>query len=225
MTTKSAIIALSGGLDSLVSLSSVVDKVNVILALTFDYSQRAAEDEIEAARKICDFYKIEHRVIKLPFLAEITNTALTNKNQNLEFEKLDENSAKNVWVPNRNGLFLNIMASFADSYGANYLIIGANKEEAGTFPDNGEEFVEKANEFFEYSTMKKPKILAPLKKMEKYEIVNLGLSKGAPFEFLKSCYNSTKENNGKHCGKCESCKRLAAAIKKSNKKDLINLFF
>ena len=222
---KKGIVLLSGGLDSLVSIAAASDFCKVELALTFDYSQRALKEEIEASSKIADFYGIEHKVVKLPFLSEITNNALVDDCANLEFKTLDENSAKAVWVPNRNGLFLNIAASFADAKKYDYIIIGANKEEAGTFPDNSEEFLLKADEFFKFSTMAQPKILAPLKDLEKYEIINLALERAAPLEFLKSCYNSKEISGKKHCGKCESCKRLHNAILKSVNKDLLKLFF
>ena len=140
-------------------------------------------------------------------------------------EKMDKDSAKAVWVPNRNGLFLNIAACFADSKGYDYIIIGANKEEAGTFPDNGVDFLDSADSFFEFSTLMHPKILAPLKNLYKHEIINLALEKGSPLEYLKSCYNSSGEYEKKHCGKCESCKRLRDAILKSVNKDLLKLFF
>ena len=73
--------------------------------------------------------------------------------------------------------------------------------------------------------MAQPKILAPLKDLEKYEIINLAIEKSAPLEFLKSCYNSKEISGKKHCGKCESCKRLHNAILKSVNKDLLKLFF
>lgn len=222
---KKAVVLLSGGLDSLASVCAARDFCDVVLALTFDYSQRSSEEEIQAAKQIAQFYNIEHRVVKLPFLAQITDNALTDEDAQLEFDTLDKNSAKAVWVPNRNGLFLNIAASYADSFNLDYIIIGANKEEAQTFPDNSEEFVKRAQSLFEYSTLKKPKVLAPLKELEKFEIINLAVEKKAPFEFLKSCYNSSLQTGVKHCGKCESCKRLRAAILKSVNKGLINLFF
>jgi len=222
---KQGVILLSGGLDSLVSFRASQEFCDVKLALTFDYSQLALEDEIQAASEICKFYNVEHKIVKLPFLAEITNNALTDKSKELEFEVLNNDSAKAVWVPNRNGLFLNIAASFCDSLALDYIIIGANKEEAGTFPDNSVDFLERANDFFKFSTLQQPQILAPLKDLQKYEIINYAIKNQVPLELLKSCYNSTELSNSKHCGKCESCKRLKNAILKSEKKDLINLFF
>ena len=56
-----------------------------------------------------------------------------------EMSKIGE-SAKNVWVPNRNGAFINIAASFCDAYEADYIVIGFNAEEAVTFPDNSTDF-------------------------------------------------------------------------------------
>ena len=198
------IILLSGGLDSLVSLG--LGGYNVELALTFDYGQKSAEYEIEASKKICDYYNIEHKVIKLDWLKNITHTALV-ADVDLP-DKIDENSAKNVWVPNRNGLFLNIAGSFADGEDYDYILIGANKEEAGTFPDNTQTFVDRINAEFKFSTNKHPKVVAPLINCDKNDIVKLALENDIPLNLVKSCYAGGE----KHCGKCESCIRLKDAL-------------
>lgn len=204
------IILLSGGLDSLVSLGLGIDKYGIKLALTFDYGQKSVKDEIEASRKICDYYKIEHKVIKLEWLQNITHTAIV---ADIELpESMDEKSAKGVWVPNRNGLFLNIAGSFADGEDYDYILIGANKEEAGTFPDNTLEFIERVNAEFEFSTQKKPKVVAPLINFNKNDIVKLALENDIPLEYVKSCYAGGE----KHCGKCESCLRLKKALLANN---------
>ena len=98
-------------------------------------------EEISASEEICAKYGVELKVIKLPFLAEISNSALNKDDKKLEFETLGKESARAVWVPNRNGLFLNIAASFCDAFGYKAVIIGANKEEAATFLDNSIEFL------------------------------------------------------------------------------------
>lgn len=198
------IILLSGGLDSLVSLG--LGGYNVELALTFDYGQKSAKYEIEASKKICDYYNIEHKVIKLDWLKNITHTALV-ADVDLP-DKIDENSAKNVWVPNRNGLFLNIAGSYADGEDYDYILIGANKEEAGTFPDNTQTFVDRVNAEFEFSTNKHPKVVAPLINCDKNDIVKLALENDIPLNLVKSCYAGGE----KHCGKCESCIRLKNAL-------------
>lgn len=202
------IILLSGGLDSLVSLGLGMEKYGISLALTFDYGQKALEQEIMTSKNICDYYKIEHKVIKLDWLKNVTHTALVEDKELPEGIDNPEDSAKSVWVPNRNGLFLNIAGSFADGNDYDYIIIGANKEEGQTFPDNTQEFIDRVNAEFEFSTQKHPKVVAPLINYDKNDIVKQAIEHNIPLEFVRSCYSNGK----KHCGKCESCTRLKNAL-------------
>ena len=202
------IILLSGGLDSLVSLGLGMQKYGISLALTFDYGQKALEQEVSTSKNICDYYKIEHKVIKLDWLKNVTHTALVEDKELPEGIDNPEDSAKSVWVPNRNGLFLNIAGSFADGNDYDYIIIGANKEEGQTFPDNTQEFIDRINAEFEFSTQKHPKVVAPLINYDKNDIVKQTIEHNIPLEFVRSCYSNGK----KHCGKCESCTRLKNAL-------------
>lgn len=210
-----AIILLSGGLDSLVSLG--LNKDIVKLALTFDYGQKSAQKEIAASKKICEYYNIQHEIIKLDWLKNITDTALVKG----DIPKGIQKTSNAVWVPNRNGLFLNIAASFADAKGYDVIIIGANKEEAQTFPDNTEEFIKRVNLEFEYSTKVRPKVLAPLINLDKNDIVKQAIEHSIPLELVQSCY---REDEG-HCGTCESCVRLKNALIANGRKDYENIIF
>ena len=218
-----AIILLSGGLDSLVALgfSKLSDDYNVELALTFDYGQKSVKEEIEASKKICDYYKIEHRVIKLDWLKEITRTSLVASDsvptEGFETAK----SAEAVWVPNRNALFINIAASFCDSFGYKYILYGANKEEAGNFPDNTEEFRAQITELFKTSTLVQPQVVAPLINCTKGDIVKIAVDNSMPLDLVMSCYNSGEG----HCGKCESCHYLKKALLENNCHEYINKLF
>lgn len=218
-----SIILMSGGLDSLVSLGLKKDELNIQLALTFDYGQKAAAKEISASEKICKYYNIEHRVIKLDWLSSITQTSLVADNDVPTGKQLEnsENSAKSVWVPNRNGLFLNIAGCFADSYEYDYIVIGANKEEGQTFPDNTQEFIDSVNQEFEFSTRVSPKVVAPLIKCVKNDIVMLALKNGIPLELTMSCY----QGGEKHCGICESCSRLKNALEANHDNHYIEVLF
>lgn len=224
---KSAIILLSGGLDSLVSLAKANKFINIKLALTFDYGQQSNKREILACRKITKFYGLKHLVLELPWLKDITKTALVNKEKNVpKFSIKDLNdkkktfiSAKNVWVPNRNAVFINIAASFAESFGYKVIITGFNKEEASTFPDNSLEFVNAINKSLMFSTLNKVMVISPTQLMNKEEIVKLGFKLRAPFKYVYSCYLDSF--NGKMCGRCESCRRLQRAFRKVNSYNLI----
>ena len=156
-------------------------------------------------------------------MKEITNTSLVSDDDvpALNIEDLGKESAKSVWVPNRNSLFLNVAGSFCDSYGYEEIIIGANKEEAQTFPDNTKEFIERINKTFEYSTQVHPLVVAPLINFDKNDIVKKALDENIPLKLVQSCYNNTD----RHCGKCESCRRLKRALEFNNCYDLIKEIF
>lgn len=218
-----SIILISGGLDSVVSLgySKKHTDYNVELGLTFDYGQKSVVNEINSSRKICEYYGIEHKIIKLDWLKEITKTSLVSDKEIPQDGFETKNSAELVWVPNRNSLFLNIAASFCDSLGYNYILYGANKEEGATFPDNTEEFRAQISKCFETSTLVHPVVVAPLINYNKDDIVRIAVEDSVPLEFVRSCYNSGE----KHCGKCESCHYLRKALIANNCERYINILF
>ncbi|MDX1386692.1 MAG: 7-cyano-7-deazaguanine synthase QueC [bacterium] len=213
---KTFISLLSGGLDSVVSTYLAAQDAGVGETLFFDYGQRALKREREAAGKISKAFGASLRVIKLPFLAEVTQTALVMNDKvipQIKTSKLDdrsetEKSAQQVWVPNRNGLFLNVAASLAEGLGYTEIVVGFNAEEAATFSDNSANFVNKAEEFFRLSTLQGIKVHAPTLGMTKTEIVQQGLALKVPFEDLWSCYLGGR----KQCGRCESCLRSLRAF-------------
>lgn len=216
-----SVILLSGGLDSLVALGVCRDEYDIQLALTFDYGQKSVFYEIESSKEICDYYKIKHEIIKLDWLKNITQTSLVSSDVIPTDNLGTTESAKNVWVPNRNGLFLNIAASFADSFGYKNIIFGANKDEGATFSDNTEIFREKITETFKYSTLQNPKVVAPLINYTKDDIVRVAIDKHVPLEYVRSCYNSGE----KHCGECESCKHLKNALINNCAYNYIDILF
>ena len=86
--TKS-IILLSGGLDSLVSLGLCKEEYNIELAITFDYGQKSAKSEIASSELICKFYNVQHKIIVLDWLKDITHTALVSEKDIQEDELRD----------------------------------------------------------------------------------------------------------------------------------------
>lgn len=209
---KKALILLSAGLDSLTAFSQAVQDYKVVLALTFNYGQRSASQEIKNAKKIATHYGVKHQVIKLDLLRQLTETALVNKKKKIpllnSLKEGNQESAAQVWVPNRNGLFLNIAATIAEAKKINYVITGFNSEEAATFPDNSLAFCQAANHFFSFSTLNKVKIKNYFYKKNKKQIFALALKNKVPLEYLWSCYYGGQN----FCGGCESCLRLKQAL-------------
>ncbi len=219
-----SIILLSGGLDSVISIAECIKEYNISLAITFDYGQKSLHSEINSAKQISKFYSIEHKIINIDWLKEISSSALNTEKQipimninELNNKIITEQTAKSVWVPNRNALFINIAACIAEAQNYNYIILGANKEEAATFKDNTQEFINAINNSLKNSTNKEIKVIAPLINLTKEEIVKKGIELQVPFKYIHSCYLGGNRN----CGKCESCQRLKRALKLNNRNDII----
>lgn len=210
------IVLLSGGLDSAVCLAKGVQEGEVKLALTFDYGQRAAAREGKRASQLAQYYGVAWEVVELPFLKRLTATALVAFSEllpeltpdDLENHSLILETADRVWVPNRNGLFLNIAACYAESLGCEVVVAGFNVEEAQTFPDNSGAFVEAVNKAFFFSTRRKVEVRSYTQSLTKPDVARLGAELGLPFELLWSCY----QGDEKMCGCCESCRRLQRAL-------------
>lgn len=227
MVNKS-IILLSGGLDSLVSLAICKEKLNIEFAIIFNYGQKSYEREYKAAKSISEFYNIKLEKIDLNWLKNISNSSLNTKEtipllskELLDKIEITQKSSNSVWVPNRNALFINIAACFADAQNYSHIIIGANKEEGATFKDNNIQFINSINNSLKNSTNNLVKVEAPLINLNKAEIVKLGLMQNSPFKLLHSCYL----NKEKHCGQCESCLRLKRALELNNCYDIISEIF
>lgn len=210
-----AIALLSGGLDSVVSCYLARQEMELVLALTAHYGQRAAEREISAAGRVAAALGIPHQVLALPWVAAIADDALTTPTANLptlEPEQLSGpaavQSAAAVWVPNRNGLLINVAGVYADALGVEAIIAGFNAEEAATFADNSPAYVTAVNAALNFSTRAGVQVICPTGDMTKAEIVAAGRELGVPLHLIWSCY----EGGNAPCQKCESCLRLQRAM-------------
>jgi len=213
---KSAIVLVSGGLDSAVCLKKAVDEGVARLALTFDYGQKAAKKEIEAAQKLCRLWDVPHRVIKLDWLAAITKTALVNPDEDVPTVGYDasverrKKAAELVWVPNRNGVFVNIAAACAEALGCDTVIAGFNREEALYFPDNSIQFIAATNAALRLSTRKGVTLFSYTAHLMKKEVGRLAERIGVPLDLLWCCYLGGPEP----CGRCQSCLNFEIAVGK-----------
>lgn len=216
MAKFKSVVCLSAGLDSTVNLYAACAETNVVHTLTFNYGQKAATKEILCAKNLSQELGIQHTVIELPWLKNFGKSSLTSDQQNIptgDSVSIDDyqtslNTAKAVWVPNRNGIFLNIAAGLAESLGADFVIPGFNLEEATTFPDNSEPYMQSLDKAFTFSTANQVKVHCYTVTLNKNEIVKKGLSLDVPFQKTWPCYFA----GNKWCGQCESCQRAKRAL-------------
>lgn len=212
---SSAVVLLSAGLDSSFNLIKALEKFSVRLVLTFDYGQKAARREMERAAVLAEQFKLRHEIVRLPWFSLFTKTSLLSEDivphgRDIEIDSLTRSleTAKNVWVPNRNGILLSIAAGFAEGLGADVVIPGFNSEEAQTFPDNSAEFLKSLDASWAYSTDSGVRTFCFTTEMNKTEIVREGIKMRLPFSMLWPCYLSGE----KWCGECESCQRFKRAL-------------
>jgi 7-cyano-7-deazaguanine synthase len=202
--TRKSVILLSGGLDSAVNLAEADARTEPTLALTFDYGQRAAPRELEAAATLARRYGVRHRVIELPWFADLLPPAMRKDGEPAGAATTDEA----VWVPNRNGVFVAVGAAHAEALGAPLLVAGFNAEEAVAFPDNSPAYVDAANRALEYSTKGTVELFSFTAEMTKADIVRRAVELDVPLGEIYSCY----EGRERMCGVCPSCRRTAAAM-------------
>ena len=205
MTRRLQSIALvSGGLDSLVSLARATRERDVRLVLFFDYGQRARVSERVSAMSAANYYGIPFADVDIRWLEALAPAGMQSTGDDgAPLSTLDD-----VWIPNRNGVFVNIAAAYAEGRGCDTVVTGFNREEAQEFPDNSGEYVSRVNAALELSTRNAVRVESFTIDLAKREIIRLGLQLKAPLSIVWSCYRGGE----RMCGECASCARLRAAL-------------
>ena len=216
---NSAVVCLSGGLDSSVSLLWAKKEFDQVTALFFNYGQKALSPERKAAQYFSKQAGVDFLEVDLGFLGELSGSALNSKDAKIPVgdsvditsDVTSQETANAVWVPNRNGLFINVAAVVAESKEYKNIVVGFNLEEAETFPDNSVGFVAGVNASLGLSTKNQVQVVSPTIDLNKVEIVHLGKGLGLEIDKVWPCYKAEE----KICGECESCKRFVRAVKES----------
>ena len=217
-----SVVLLSAGLDSTVNFRMALLRGEVLAALTFDYGQRAAAKEIGGAARMCERFGVRHVALAIPWLGKLQATPLTSRAMSLPTPAMDkledastEAGSRAVWIPNRNGILINIAAAHAEAWDAAEVVVGFNAEEAGRFPDNTADYVGAANAALRFSTRNGVRVTCYTQALDKTAVVKLGREIGAPLDLCWSCY----DDGARHCGRCESCARLRRAARAAGCED------
>ncbi len=214
---SSAIVLLSGGMDSCVT-ASIAARENKLYFLHVNYGQRTEKKELEVFGKLVDYYNAaEQLVINFEHLKRIGGSALTDNSIEVPLKK-SESGVPVTYVPFRNANLLSVAVSWAEVVGANKIFIGAVAEDSAGYPDCRKEFYDDFNNVIKTGTKKgNIEVMAPIIDLSKKEIVKLGMELNAPFHYTWSCYVS----DDKACGKCDSCLRRLQAFEEAGFKDPI----
>ncbi|MCX6695771.1 MAG: 7-cyano-7-deazaguanine synthase QueC [Candidatus Altiarchaeota archaeon] len=201
---NTAVVLLSGGLDSSVTLAKAMRDCDTVYALTVEYGQKHRR-EVESAKRIARHYGVsEHKIIKMD-LTKFGGSALTDKKI-----KVPESGSKGIpatYVPARNTIMLSLALAYAEVKNADYIYAGVNAVDYSGYPDCRPEFIKAFQKVVDVATKKtvegkKITLRTPLINLTKAGIVRLGKKLRTPFEKTWSCYNGGR----KACGRCDSCR-------------------
>ena len=215
---KSAVVLLSGGLDSMVCAGIAREQGYSVIALTIDYNQRHRV-ELEAARRIAE--QLAERQVVLPLnLRAFGGSALTS-----DIAVPKEGVGEGIpvtYVPARNTIFLSLALALAEASGARDLFIGVNALDYSGYPDCRPEFIAEFEKLANFATRAGAEgepftVHAPLQHMSKADIAREAARLGLDAGLSHSCYDPLPD--GRHCGRCDACRLRAKGFAEAGLKD------
>lgn len=207
---KSAVVLLSGGLDSTTIAAIAKNQGFDIYALSFRYGQRH-EAELEASKRVAEATGVKRHVISEIDLRAFGGSALTDDidvPKGREAAEM-ESGIPVTYVPARNTIFLSFALAYAETIGSQDIFIGVNALDYSGYPDCRPEYIEAFETMANLATKagvegtQRLAIHAPLMKLTKAGIIKKGLELGVDYSQTTSCYDP--DPDGTACGQCDAC--------------------
>jgi len=205
-TGPAAVVLLSGGLDSATAAAQAIADGYRPVALSLNYGQRHTK-ELEAAKAIAAALEIQTHHTMAVNLAQWGGSSLTDPTQALPQDGVEVNEIPSTYVPGRNTVFIAIALSLAEAVGAEAVYLGINAVDYSGYPDCRPDYLAAFQHLATLSSKaglegNAPKLVAPLVRDSKADIVRRALALGVPIADTWSCYSGGAEP----CGLCDSCR-------------------
>ena len=216
--SKTAVVLLSGGLDSMVCAALAREAGFNVLALTIDYHQRHRV-ELDAARTIAAMLADRHIVLPIDLTA-FGGSALT---ADIDVPKGGvEPGIPVTYVPARNTVFLSLALAWAEAAGARDLFVGVNALDYSGYPDCRPEFIAAFEALANQATKAGVEgagftLHAPLQQMSKADIAREAARLGLDAGLSHSCYDPV--DDGGACGLCDACRLRAKGFEQAGLPD------
>jgi 7-cyano-7-deazaguanine synthase len=220
VSSKKAVVLLSGGLDSSTVLAMAQRDGYECYCLSFNYGQKHLS-EIQFAKKIASNRNVaDHKVVHLD-IASFGGSALTDSSIDVPMETT-EDEIPLTYVPARNTVFLAYALGYAEVLKAHDIFIGVNAVDYSGYPDCRPEFIQAFETMANLATKigvegKPVTIQTPLIDLTKAEIIAVGLNLGIDYSLTVSCYKLSE--SGLACGSCDSCRIRKAGFRDSEIED------
>lgn len=203
----SAIVVLSGGLDSTVCATLAAQTYKRVHLMHFQYGCRAEEAERKAFLDIAAFLAfkypmctITHSIEDLGFIKRLGGSTLTDMSKEVANGEQGVET-DHEWVPARNTVMISLAAAYCDRHNIGHIILGLNMEEGSVYADNSIEFYQRMEAALAIGAKSAPKLEMPLGNMMKRHILRRGIDIGAPLHLSWSCYHGGEMR----CGTCGPC--------------------
>ena len=206
---------VSGGMDSVAALYHAARRHEVVHGLSFEYGSKHNAKEIPFAKKHCEKLGIQHTTVNLDFIAETFKSDLLTTGRDIPDGHYEELTMKQTVVPLRNGIMLTIAAGFAESRGAEGLVIAAHSGDHAIYPDCREDFMADMAGAIRNGTYAQIQLLRPFIAFTKAQIAKRGHELAVDFSQTWSCYKGKQI----HCGICGTCVERREAFKLARIKD------
>ncbi|HQZ40300.1 MAG TPA: 7-cyano-7-deazaguanine synthase QueC [Vicinamibacterales bacterium] len=210
-----AVVLLSGGLDSYTAAAMARRDGFALSALSFRYGQRHRM-EIDAARRVARALGVERHLVLDLDLAAMGGSSLTSPDIAVPRDRpADEPGIPSTYVPARNTIFLAVALGWAEVLGAHDLVIGVNALDYSGYPDCRPAFIRAFEALARVATRagvegQPIRVHAPLIEMSKADIIRRGTTLGLEYGLTLSCYDPSA--GGVPCGHCDSCRLRAAGF-------------
>lgn len=195
------VVLCSGGMDSVTALHRAAREHEVVAALSFDYGAKHSARELPMAAAQAAALGVRHEVVKLDFVNRLFNSALLQSGGEIPEGHYEAETMKQTVVPFRNAVFLSIACGFAESAGAEGLVIAAHGGDHAIYPDCREEFMGAMADAMRLGTYAGVQLLRPFIAADKAAIAAEGARLGVDFARTWSCY----KGGARHCGRCGTC--------------------
>jgi len=221
---ETAVVLLSGGMDSATALAMTRKEGCDVIALTFDYGQRHRKEIAAAKRIAAHFHVSDHRTVRLD-LRPIGGSALTDRQMAVPEQRRIEEIGREIpttYVPARNTILLAYSLGLAEVTRASAIVIAANAIDYSGYVDCRPEFYEAFQEVARLGTKRGVEgdvieIRTPLIRMSKADIVRAGEELRVPWALTWSCYLG----GPKACGVCDSCQLRLKGFREAGVEDPI----
>lgn len=209
-TYETAVILISGGLDSATAMAEAASRTWRCACLTIDYGQRNRAEIDAAIALAASAQAFDHRIVRVDLRA-IGGSALTDDIPVPHRGEFSTDTGIPVtYVPARNALFLSLAAGYAEVVGASILVVGVNAVDFSGYPDCRPDFIQAMQRALNLGTRVGVessagglRIHAPLLHLSKAEIIRLGTRLGVDYALTRSCYDPPEDHLA--CGLCDAC--------------------